>query len=55
MSQYLRADKKGNKIYWWLVESHREGKKVVQKRLKYCGTKKPTLATALWRYQFSKT
>lgn len=27
---------------YWLVESHREGVKVVQKRLKYLGTNPPT-------------
>jgi len=27
---------------YWLVESHREGKKVIQKRLKYLGTTEPT-------------
>jgi hypothetical protein len=55
MSQYLRADKRKDRIYYWLVESHREGNRVVQRRLKYLGTQKPTLATALWRYQFGKS
>ena len=27
---------------YWLVESHREGKKVVQRRLKYLGITEPT-------------
>jgi len=41
MAQYIRADKKNGKLYYWLVESHREGEKVVQKRLKYLGKQKP--------------
>jgi hypothetical protein len=28
---------------YWLVESHREGRRVVQTHLKYLGTKPPTL------------
>jgi hypothetical protein len=28
---------------YWLVESHREGTKVIQKRLKYLGNTEPTL------------
>ena len=28
---------------YWLVESHREGPKVVQKKLKYLGSTEPTL------------
>ncbi len=27
---------------YWLVESHREGQKVVQKKLKYLGSTEPT-------------
>jgi hypothetical protein len=27
---------------YWLVESHREGQRVVQKRLKYLGSTEPT-------------
>ncbi|MBU2009144.1 MAG: hypothetical protein KJ624_04790 [Chloroflexi bacterium] len=42
MGQYVRVDKlKGGKVRYYLVESHREGKKVVQKRLKYLGTEPP--------------
>ncbi len=42
MAVYIRADKRKNKTYYWLVESHREGKKVVQRRLKSIGTEPPT-------------
>jgi len=49
---YLRADKRGDKLYWWLVECHWENGKPVQKRLKYFGTQKPTLAAANWSYAF---
>ena len=28
---------------YWLVESHREGQRVVQRKLKYLGSKEPTL------------
>lgn len=49
---YLRADKRGDKLYWWLVECRWENGKPVQKRLKYYGTKKPDLAAAKWDYAF---
>jgi len=52
MSQYLRADKRKGKEYYWLVESHREGDRVVQKRIRYLGTEKPNLATAKWSTAF---
>ncbi len=43
MGQYVRVDKlKGGKVRYYLVESHREGKRVIQKRLKYLGSKPPT-------------
>jgi len=42
MGVYVRADKKKDRSYYWLVESHREGKKVVQKRIKYLGLSPPT-------------
>jgi len=42
MAVYIRADKRKNKTYYWLVESHREGDKVVQRRLKSLGTEPPT-------------
>ncbi len=41
MGQYIREDRRKGRVYYYLVESHREGKKVVQKRLKYLGTKPP--------------
>jgi len=43
MARYIRADKKKSGTYYWLVEAHRQGGKVIQKRLKYLGTKEPTL------------
>lgn len=47
MSQYIRMDKLLNgRIRYYLVEGHREGKKVVQKRLKYLGKQKPSLDEA---------
>ncbi len=42
MGIYVRDVRKPSGVYFWLVESHREGKKVVQKRLKYLGRVKPT-------------
>ena len=43
MGVYVREDKlKGRQVRFYLVESHREGKRVVQKRLKYLGTTPPT-------------
>ena len=42
MAVYIRADKRKYKTYYWLVESHREGEKVVQRRLKSIGTEPPT-------------
>jgi hypothetical protein len=41
MGVYVRADKKKGRSYYWLVESHREGRKVVQKRIKYLGVNPP--------------
>ena len=52
MSQYIRADKRKGRTYWWLVESYRQGDRVIQKRLKYLGTKKPDLAATKWGYAF---
>jgi len=46
MARYIRADKKKSGTYYWLVEAHRQGGKVVQKRLKYLGTKEP-----IWEYR----
>ncbi len=39
---FVRAKRKGNRVYYYLVESKREGKKVMQKVLKYLGTEPPT-------------
>ena len=48
MGIYIRTDKlKNGRIRYYLVESHREGKKVVQKRLKYLGKEKPNLADVI--------
>ena len=52
MAQYIRADKRKGKTYYWLVESHREGDRVVQTRLEYLGTTKPMLEEAKWRHAF---
>lgn len=41
MGTYIRQDRRKGRTYYYLVESHREGKKVVQKRLKYLGTAQP--------------
>jgi len=41
MGIYVREVRTPSGVYFWLVESHREGKKVVQKRLKYLGTIPP--------------
>jgi hypothetical protein len=41
MSKYLKLYRTGGQGYWWLVESHREGGKVIHKKLKYWGAKKP--------------
>lgn len=35
---FIRAKKKGKKVYYYLVENYREGNKVKQKVLKYLGT-----------------
>jgi len=44
MGVYVRVDKKKGSNYYWLVESHREGKRVVQKRIKYLGLSPPDSA-----------
>ena len=41
ITKYLKATKKNGRSYWWLVEAHREGGKVMQKKLKYWGIQKP--------------
>jgi hypothetical protein len=38
---FVRAQKRVNRVYYYLVETHREGKKVRQRVLKYLGTKPP--------------
>jgi hypothetical protein len=40
MGIYIRKERPK----YWLVESHREGPKVVQRKLKYLGSNEPTLA-----------
>ena len=35
---FIRSKKKGNKIYYWIVESIRIKDKVIQKPLKYIGS-----------------
>ena len=39
---FVRTKKQGNKIYYYLVESKRDGKKVRQKVIKYLGTELST-------------
>jgi len=39
---FVRTKRKGNKIYYYLVENKRDGKKVRQKVIKYLGTELPT-------------
>jgi len=38
---YIRVQKRGNRRYYYLVKSEREGNKVRQKVLQYLGTSKP--------------
>ena len=38
---FIRKRKRGDKVYYELVESKRQGKKVVQKFIRYLGTSKP--------------
>lgn len=39
---YVRVKRRGNKSYYYLVETKREGKKVRQQILRYLGTEPPT-------------
>ncbi len=39
---YVRAKRRGNRTYYYLVESKREGKKVKQRIICYLGTEMPT-------------
>ena len=39
---FVRTKRQGNRIYYYLVENKREGKKVRQKVIKYLGAEPPT-------------
>ena len=39
---YVRTKRRGQKLYYYLVESKREGDKVRQRIIRYLGTKPPT-------------
>jgi hypothetical protein len=39
---FVRTKRKGNRTYYYLVESKREGNKVKQKVIKYLGAEVPT-------------
>jgi len=39
---YVRSKRRGQKVYYYLVESKREGNKVRQQIIRYLGTKPPT-------------
>jgi hypothetical protein len=39
---YVRAKHRGQRVYYYLVESKREGNKVKQRVIRYLGTKPPT-------------
>ena len=39
---FVRGKQQGNRTYYYLVENHRDGKKVKQKVIKYLGTEMPT-------------
>lgn len=39
---YVRTKRRGRKLYYYLVESKREGDKVRQRIIRYLGTKPPT-------------
>lgn len=39
---FIRTKRQGNRIYYYLVENKREGKKVRQKVIKYIGAEMPT-------------
>jgi len=39
---FIRSKRKGNRVYYYLVENRREGKKVRQKVIKYLGAERPT-------------
>ena len=35
---FIRSKKKGNRTYYWIVESIREKNKVIQRPIRYIGT-----------------
>ena len=39
---FVRTKRKGDRVYYYLVESKRDGNKVRQKVIKYLGTERPT-------------
>ncbi len=39
---FVRTKRKGNRIYYYLVENRREGERVRQKVIKYLGAEPPT-------------
>ena len=39
---FARVKRRGQKVYYYLVESKREGTKVRQRIIRYLGTKPPT-------------
>ena len=39
---YVRAKHRGQRVYYYLVESKREGNKIRQRIIRYLGTKPPT-------------
>ena len=39
---FVRTKRQGDRIYYYLVENRREGKKVKQKVIKYLGREVPT-------------
>ena len=39
---YVRAKRRGQRVYYYLVESKREGDKVRQRIIRYLGTRPPT-------------
>jgi hypothetical protein len=39
---FIRGKQQGGKTYYYLVENHRDGKKVRQKVIKYLGAEMPT-------------
>ena len=50
---FIRAKKRGDKTYYYLVEGKREGKKVRQTVLKYLGTEKPAVIDEIEKDPFT--